>query len=50
VGFHTTDPLELSVAKLSPTWEGLGLVVRTPEPVNAWARPLADGWLVLAGV
>jgi phosphopantetheinyl transferase len=50
VGFHTTDPLELSVAKLSPAWEGLGLVVWTPEPVNAWARPLADGWLALAGV
>jgi phosphopantetheinyl transferase len=50
VGFHTLDPLDLEVAKLSPAWEGISLMVRTPEPVSAWARPLADGWLALAGV
>jgi phosphopantetheinyl transferase len=50
VGFHTLDPLDLEVAKLSPAGEGISLTVRTPEPVSAWSRPLADGWLALAGV
>jgi hypothetical protein len=51
VGFHTADPLDLEVAKLSPAWEGLGLVVRGASgEISAWARPLADGWLALAGV
>jgi phosphopantetheinyl transferase len=50
VGFHTLEPLDLAVAKGSPAQEGINLTVRTPEPVSAWARPLADGWLALAGV
>ena len=50
VGFHTLDPLDLEVAEASPAWEGISLTVTTPEPVSAWARPLADGWLALAGV
>jgi phosphopantetheinyl transferase len=51
VGFHTLDPLDLEVGKLSPAWEGIGLVVRAAtEEVSAWAHALADGWLALAGV
>jgi len=50
VGFHTLDPLDLEVAKGPPAWEGISLTVTTPEPVTAWARPLTDGWLALAGV
>jgi phosphopantetheinyl transferase len=49
VGFHTKDPLDLEVAKGSPAWGGISLTVTTPELVSAWARPLADGWLALAG-
>ena len=51
-GFHTRDPVDLEVAPLAPAWEGLNLVVRPPGTgaVNAWARPLADGWLALAAV
>lgn len=50
VGLHTLDPLDLEVAKGSPAWEGISLTVITPEQVRAWARPLANGWLALAGV
>jgi phosphopantetheinyl transferase len=50
VGFHTLDPLDLEVAQLSPVGEGLSLVVQVQGTVSAWARPLADGWLALAGV
>jgi hypothetical protein len=49
VGFHTRDPLDLEVIQGSPAWEGISLTVTTPKPVSAWARPLADGWLALAG-
>jgi phosphopantetheinyl transferase len=49
VGFHTRDPLDLEVAKGSPAWEGISLTVTTPKSVSAWIRPLADGWLSLAG-
>jgi hypothetical protein len=49
VGFHTRDPLDLEVAQGWPAWEGISLTVTTPKPVSAWARPLADGWLALAG-
>ena len=50
MGFHTRDPLNIEVAPLVPAWEGLNLVVRVPGTgtVNAWARPLVDGWLALA--
>ncbi len=51
VGFHTLDPLDLEVAKLFPAWEGISLVVQASSgEVSAWARPLVDGWLALAGV
>ena len=50
VGFHTLDPLDLEVVLLAPAGEGRHLMVRAPEPVTAWARPLADGWLALAVV
>jgi phosphopantetheinyl transferase len=49
VGFHILDPLDLEVAQGSPAWEGIYLMVKTPDPVNTWARPLTDGWLALAG-
>jgi phosphopantetheinyl transferase len=49
VGFHTLDPLDLEVAQGSPAGEGISLTVTTPGPVNAWARPLREGWLALAG-
>uniref|UniRef100_A0A7C3UXL7 4'-phosphopantetheinyl transferase superfamily protein n=1 Tax=Desulfobacca acetoxidans TaxID=60893 RepID=A0A7C3UXL7_9BACT len=48
VGFHTLDPLDLEVSSPTPAGEGVSLVVRTPKPLNAWARPLPDGWLALA--
>jgi len=49
-GFHTTDPADLEVVPLGPAWGGLNLVVRAPQAVNAWVRPLAEGWLGLAVV
>jgi hypothetical protein len=49
VGFHTRDPMDIEVVKGPPAWEGISLTVTTPEPVSAWARPLANGWLALAG-
>jgi phosphopantetheinyl transferase len=49
VGFHTLDPVDLEVAKGSPAWDGIVLTVATPRPVSAWALPLADGWVALAG-
>jgi phosphopantetheinyl transferase len=48
VGFHTLDPLDLEVAPGAPGEEGLELVVQASEPIRAWARALADGWLALA--
>jgi phosphopantetheinyl transferase len=48
VGFHTLEPGDLQVILLAPAFEGLRLVVRTPEEVKAWARPWSYGWLALA--
>lgn len=50
VGFHTLDPLDLEVALLLPAREGLKLIVRVPEEVRVWARPVTHGWLALATV
>jgi hypothetical protein len=41
--------MDIEVVKGPPAWEGISLTVTTPEPVSAWARPLANGWLALAG-
>jgi phosphopantetheinyl transferase len=50
VGFHTRDPLDLEVSLRASTREGLHVIIRSPEIVNSWARPLADGWLAVAVV
>jgi phosphopantetheinyl transferase len=47
-GFHTIDPLAVTVSPPSPAHDGLLLTVHTPEPLPAWARPLPGGWLALA--
>ncbi|MGQ9687302.1 MAG: 4'-phosphopantetheinyl transferase superfamily protein [Desulfobaccales bacterium] len=50
VGFHTRDFLDLEVSGAASAAEGLLLMVKTPEPVSVWVRPLPDGWLALAAL
>jgi len=48
MGFHTRDFRDLEVYLEAPADDGLLVVVKTPEAVSAWTRPLPDGWLALA--
>jgi len=50
VGFHSLNPRDLQVVFLSPAFDGLQLMVRTPGEVKTWARPWPQGWLALAAV
>lgn len=47
-GFHTLNPGDLQVIPLSPAFDGLRLLVQTPEERKAWVRSWPEGWLALA--